>query len=91
MEPAKHVLIVDPICKRIFDSLAKRKPDIFKKLQKQILKILKEPILGKPLRYNLRNFRRIHVDSFVLIYEVWGSEIRVVDFDHHDRVYAKYR
>lgn len=59
--------------------------------QKQIDKLLKAPELGKPLRYRFRNCRRLHVGSFVLIYEIREArkEIYFIDLDHHDKIYKK--
>lgn len=85
-----YTLTVDPACKRIFKTIKSKKPSLFKDLQKQVLKIVKEPNLGKPLRNVLRNRRRVQIGSFVLIYEIYGNEIRLLDFDHHDRIYKKY-
>ena len=75
----------------ILKKIKKNKPDTLKILEKQIEKILKNPILGKPLRNTLRNYRRVHVDPFVLIYEVKALEVRLLDFDHHDKIYKKYK
>ncbi|MDP3052758.1 MAG: type II toxin-antitoxin system RelE/ParE family toxin [bacterium] len=69
--------------------LKKRNKDIFDRVEKQIIKILREPNIGKPLRYTLRNRRRVHVGSFVLIYEFHQGELRFIDFDHHDLIYKK--
>jgi len=48
-------------------------------------------MLGKPLRNTLRNYRRVHVDPFVLLYEIRMLEVRLMDFDHHDKIYKKYK
>lgn len=85
-----YALVVDPICKSIFEKVKNKKPSLFKDLQKQILKIVREPNLGKPLRNVLKNRRRVQIGSFVLIYEIISDEIRLLDFDHHDRIYKKY-
>ena len=69
--------------------LKKRNKDIFNRVGNQIIKILREPNIGKPLRYTLRNRRRVHVGSFVLIYEFHQGELRFIDFDHHDKIYKK--
>lgn len=70
--------------------LKKHDPTLVRKLDQQVAKILREPILGKPLRNVLRNCRRVHIGSFVLIYEIVGSVIRLLYFDHHDRIYKKF-
>ena len=75
----------------ILKKLKNKKPDVFRDLAKKVEKIVKDPILGKPLRNTLRNYRRIHIDSFVLIYEIRMLEVRLIDFDHHDKIYKKYK
>lgn len=85
----KYTLIVPLEFERILKKLKKKKPEILQLLEKQISKILKDPTVGKPLRNTLRNCRRVHVDSFVLIYEVYMGEVRLLDFDHHDIIYKK--
>lgn len=89
-EQLNYVLVIPPEFERILKSL-KKKSELFRKLQGQIFKILREPQLGKPLRNVLRNYRRVHIDSYVLIYEIHSQEIRLMDFDHHDRIYKRYR
>jgi mRNA-degrading endonuclease RelE of RelBE toxin-antitoxin system len=74
----------------ILKKLKNKKPDVFKNLEKKIEKVARNPILGKPLRNTLRNYRRVHMDSFVLIYEIRMLEVRLIDFDHHDKIYKKY-
>ena len=86
-----YILVIPDEFKVILKKLKKKKPDILKILEKQIEKISKNPILGKPLRNILRNYRRVHVDPFVLIYEIKDIEVRLIDFDHHDKIYKKYK
>lgn len=78
-----------------FDGIAKlfkkRRPDIFERLYKQIVKLSRNPKFGKPLKNVMRNQRRIHVGSFVLIYEINQGKVRLLDFDHHDKIYKKYK
>lgn len=88
---AKYELVISFEFKKILEILKKRKPVILKKLEKKIFGITQNPLSGKPLRNVLRNYRRIHVDSFVLIYEIYQNKIKLIDFDHHDKIYKKYR
>ena len=67
----------------------KKDKNLFERIQDRILRILREPNVGKPLRYTLKNRRRIHVGSFVVIYEFHTGELRFVDIDHHDKIYKK--
>lgn len=67
-----------------------RNDKFIKRIEGQVDKILREPAVGKPLRYTLKNRRRVHVGSFVLVYEFYNGELRFLDFDHHDKVYKKW-
>lgn len=86
----RYTFVFDPAFDRALRLLKKKKPSLFKKVSAQIEKVSRTPILGKPLRNVLRNYRRVHVGSFVIIYEIKDMEIRFLDFDHHDRIYKKY-
>ena len=68
-----------------------KKKDVrmFQSMASQIDKIIREPEIGKPLRHVLKSRRRIHIGSFVLVYEFHNDELRFIDFDHHDRIYKK--
>ena len=86
----RYTIVFDPTFDRILHKLKRRKPALFNELRTQIEKAARAPILGKPLRNVLRNYRRLSVDSFVLLYEIKDLEIRFLDFDHHNRIYKKY-
>ncbi len=76
---------------RVIRHLKKKKPDLVRELTAHFAKLVREPEIGKPLRHTLRNYRRVHVKgSFVLLYEIRAREVRLIDFDHHDRVYKKH-
>lgn len=62
---------------------------IFRSIASQIEKIIREPEIGKPLRHALKSRRRLHVGSFVLVYEFYNDKLRFLDFNHHDRIYKK--
>ena len=83
--PARYTLAVEPEVERIFTSLKRKNPDVYRELEAGVLKILRSPELGKPLRNVLRNCRRLHIaGSFVLLYEINANEVRLLDFDRHD-------
>lgn len=88
---ARYTLALEPEVERIFKSLKRKNPDIFREIEAGIMKILRNPELGKPLRNILRNRRRTHIaGSFVLLYEIIGAEVRLLDFDHHNKIYKKH-
>jgi mRNA-degrading endonuclease RelE of RelBE toxin-antitoxin system len=60
-----------------------------KRLQNKVEEILECPHHYKNLRNVLKNRQRVHIGSFVLIFEVIRSERLVIfhRFKHHDEVY----
>ena len=60
-------------------------------MKKKINEVLKNPDIEhyKNLRHNLKEFKRIHVGSFVLIfkYDKKNDFVYFTDFDHHDKIY----
>jgi len=68
----------------------KSNKDLFQKIVYQVEKIVREPSFGKPLRYTLKNRRRVHIESYVLVYELVDNELRFLDCDHHDKIYKKF-
>lgn len=75
----------------ILKRVSKKDSRMLNHLESQIEKIIRFPEIGKPLRYSLKNRRRLHVGSFVLVYEFSENEVRFIDFDHHDKIYKKYK
>mgnify|MGYP001568675225 CR=1 len=69
--------------------IKKKDKEIFQRISESVFKIINNPLCGKPLRNVLRNYRRVHIGHFVLIYEIINMEIRFLDFDHHDKIYKK--
>lgn len=76
--------------RKILEKMAKKNSAELKKVETHVYKIISNPIIGKPLRNILKNYRRVHIESFVLIYKIENDEITFVDYDHHDRIYKKY-
>lgn len=86
----RYILKTSPLFERTSKILKKKRPSLLALLEKQITKIFQEPLIGKPLKNVLKNYRRVHVGSFVLVYKIKGNEIHLIDFDHHDKIYKKY-
>ena len=86
----RYVLAHGSVFGRVLKKLNREKT-LRAELDRGIEKILRNPFLGKPLRHSLRTYRRIHIEgSFVLLYEIQGLKVVLIDFDHHDRIYKKY-
>jgi addiction module RelE/StbE family toxin len=58
------------------------------KLKKQIVKIIENPDLGKPLRYDLKGEWTIYVKPYRLIYKVEGDKLILLRFEHREKVYG---
>ncbi len=80
--------------------ISKKLEKIMKKLLKKdnsryeiILKKIDEIINSNPnhykhLRKNLKEFKRVHIDShFVLIFRIKENKIHFEDLQHHDYIY----
>ncbi len=57
-----------------------------KKIEKQIMKILENPEVGKPLKYK-KGERSLYIKPFRLVYALRAEEIILLKFDHRKKVY----
>ncbi len=64
-----------------------RDPVLYDRLEKKVLEISEKPEHYKPLRGNLAGTRRVHIDPFVLVYEIAGDTIIFHYIKHHDKAY----
>ena len=74
---------------RTFKKLQRKDPVQFESLTKKVAAILENPYQFKPLKAPMQHMRRVHVGSFVLIYDI-SEEKKVVTvrrYEHHDTVY----
>jgi len=67
--------------------LGKKNPVLQRQIIKKIREILKNPEHYKPLRAELKGFRRVHFGSFVLIYTIEKETTYFISLDHHDKAY----
>lgn len=75
---------------KLFSKLSKKNKKQLEAVFKKVKQILKDPYHFKPLRGDMHGLRMVHIDkSFVLVYEVLEKEkvVRLLDFEHHDKVY----
>ncbi len=78
---------------RILDKLQKKDKQLFDNLLNKMDEIIN--ILDvehyKNLRYNLKDYKGVHVSSFVIVfrYDKTSNIIFFADFDHHDNIYKK--
>jgi len=74
---------------KVFKKLAKKDKTQLEAINKKIDQILTDPLQFKPLKHPLEGLRRVHIGSFVLIYEVLevSKTARVLKYKHHDDAY----
>ena len=74
---------------RIFKNLRKKDIAQFEALSRKINDILENPQQFKPLKSPMQHMQRVHIGSFVLVYDI--DEVRKVvtlrRYEHHDNVY----
>ena len=74
---------------KIFKKLKKKDPAQFEALSKKMNEILKNPQQFKPLKSPMQHMRRVHLGSFVLVYDVDEARkvVTIRRYEHHDNVY----
>lgn len=84
-----YKVIAHPRVRKEFKKLYKKDKVRYAYLKKRITILAEKPEVGKPLRNVLKGKWRIHIGSFVLIYEIdeKHNRIMLLDFEHHDNVY----
>lgn len=87
---------VKPNLKRILDKLYKKDKRQYEAILKKIQEIINSGDVEhyKNLRYDLSEFKRVHViGSFVLIFKFdkKNNIISFEDYDHHDKIYRRKR
>jgi addiction module RelE/StbE family toxin len=80
--------MVEVIYTEKFEKEVKKIDNFIKdKVIKQISKIVQNPNVGKPLRYNLKGERTIYVKPFRIIYSFSNNTIYFLRFEHRKDVY----
>ena len=77
---------------RIIAKLQKKDPTLYRNLLHKIQEVIQSSNLEhyKNLKYDLKEFKRVHVGSFVLIFKFdkQNDIILFDDFEHHDKIYS---
>ncbi len=84
-----YALEIEDAVDKAFKRLAKKDKKQLEAISKNIEQILSDPQQVKPLKHPLEGLRRVHVGSFVLIYEVFEEPqiVRILKYAHHDEAY----
>jgi mRNA interferase RelE/StbE/toxin YoeB len=74
---------------KTFKKLQKKDPAQFDCLTKKVREILENPQQFKPLKSPMQQMRRVHIGSFVLVYDIDEARnvVTIRRYEHHDCVY----
>jgi YafQ family addiction module toxin component len=74
---------------KIFKKMQKKDSEQFEALSRKVSEILDNPQQFKPLRNPMQHMRRVHIGSFVLIYDIdeKNKTVTLRRYEHHDNVY----
>jgi len=87
-----YTFIIHPKCRKEINRACKKNPVLRKILDNKIREIILNPGHYKPLRYELKGERRVHIlKSFVLKFEIDESReiVTFLAFTHHDKAYER--
>jgi YafQ family addiction module toxin component len=74
---------------KTFFKLATKNPEQLERIHNKIEEIKRDPHRYKNLRSPLQHLKRVHIDkSYVLVFSV-DDYNKLVDYDHHDRIYRQ--
>jgi len=61
----------------------------YERVRRKAIEICDDPHRYKPLGNVLSGVFRVHIDPYVLTFEVHEARkvVRFIDFDHHDKIY----
>ncbi len=77
---------------RKLEKVKKKNRVMFEAVIRKIGEVKETPEHYKPLRYDLKGYRRVHImKSFVLIFKIDYTNNKIIfeDFDHHDNIYRR--
>ena len=83
---------IKPKLEKKLKKIEKKDPVMFKAARDKIEEIIKNPRHYKPLRYDMKGLRRVHLEkSFVLVFEIdeEAKMVRFLDLGHHDEIFRK--
>lgn len=82
-----------PHLQKILNKLSKKDKSNYDRVMDKIEEIINSTNVEhyKNLKHDLKDFKRVHVGHFVLIFKFEKSinTIKFTDFDHHDFIYKK--
>jgi YafQ family addiction module toxin component len=75
--------------KKILKKLSKKDKEQYSQVVNNIEEVINssDPHHYKNLRNIMKEYKRVHIGHFVLIFRVVGEKIYFEDYDHHDKIY----
>ena len=84
---------VKPNLQKILSKLSKKNRQLYEQVLGKIEEIINSENVEhyKNLRHDLKEFKRVHIGHFILVFNFNKKEniIYFEDFDHHDKIYFK--
>lgn len=79
--------------KKILEKLSRKDKPLFEQVLRKINEVINSESVEhyKNLKYNLTEFKRVHIGHFVLVfkYDKNSNLISFEHFDHHDTIYRR--
>lgn len=76
-----------PFFEKQLKKLKKRDNVLFSRLTKKLKEIRQNPEHYKPLKNVLKGCYRVHLDPFIIIFDIGGDTITIHYVKHHDDAY----
>ncbi len=82
---------IKPNLKKILKKIIKRDKLLYEQVMKKIEEVINSKNIDsyKNLRYDMKNFKRVHIGPFVLIFKFEQNLISFEDLQHHDYIYRR--
>ncbi len=86
---ASYLFEIKPALAKKLKKIKKKDSLLFMRIQKKIFEIIEHPTHYKPLKYGMKNIRRVHFDPYVLTFTIneEDSLVEFLDFERHDNIY----
>ncbi|HLP79651.1 MAG TPA: type II toxin-antitoxin system RelE/ParE family toxin [Acidobacteriota bacterium] len=72
---------------KILKKLYKRDRAIYFQIMSKVEEISLSPEHYKNLRYGMKDYKRVHIGHYVLLFSIEENTVIIEDFDHHDVIY----
>lgn len=60
-------------------------------IEKKLKKLAENPLIGKPLRYDLKDCFSLRVGKFRVIYKIHENTINITEISHRKDIYSMFK